>query len=166
MYKHPKREEKKKWMCIAQKIFFGLCWLCFIFHENTQGHLRPAVCSWEGENKLPKCFFIWNSQIARLPSPLFLAFGSTFACHPAPFPASYIVTDSPQMFLVRRGKKTKQPLSLLFRWLKEHWVNCTDNFKTTQYISSHNITQVKVELLCSILQGLIAVLIKLAYFLV
>lgn len=105
MYKHPKREEKKKWMCIAQKIFFGLCWLCFIFHENTQGHLRPAVCSWEGENKLPKCFFIWNSQIARLPSPLFLAFGSTFACHPAPFPASYIVTDSPQMFLVRRGKK-------------------------------------------------------------
>lgn len=52
----------------------------FVFSWKRTRPLEAARLFMRRWNKLPKCFSMWNNQIARLLSRLFLAFGSTFAC--------------------------------------------------------------------------------------
>lgn len=60
-YMNRRKEEEKMWMCFAQ-MTLGLCWLCF-FMEKRRGHLRPAVCSWEGETN---CLNVSSCETIRL----------------------------------------------------------------------------------------------------
>lgn len=66
-------KKKKTFECVLPIWILGFA--DFVFSWKKTRPLKAGCLFMRRWNKLPKCFFMWNNQIARLLSRLFLAFG-------------------------------------------------------------------------------------------
>lgn len=74
------KKKKKKIECDLPKEISGF--VDFVFSWNKRRPCWASCLFMRRCDKPPKCFFLWNTQNARQPSGLFLAFGLQFACQP------------------------------------------------------------------------------------